>query len=171
MEALAGQKLNIRVEVRTGDTSAEKRQRMLKKPPHILITTPESLAIALAAKQFSNLFSYVQWVIVDEVHSLAENKRGVHLSLSLERLQELSEFARIGLSATVSPLDEVAKFLVGRRYGRVLAPLSDGDDPWRDCVIIDARFEKKLDLQVLSPVDDFRPLLVRGAERQSLRAS
>jgi Lhr-like helicase len=95
---------------------------MLKKPPHILITTPESLAIALAAKQFSNLFSYVQWVIVDEVHSQAENKRGVHLSLSLERLQELSEFARIGLSATVSPLDEVAKFLVGRRYGRVLAP-------------------------------------------------
>jgi ATP-dependent Lhr-like helicase len=155
MEALAGQKLNIRVEVRTGDTSAERRQRMLKKPPHILITTPESLAIALAAKQFSNLFSYVQWVIVDEVHSLAENKRGVHLSLSLERLQELSDFTRVGLSATVSPLDEVAKFLVGRRYGRVLAPLSDGDDPWRDCVIIDARFEKKLDLQVLSPVDDF----------------
>ncbi len=154
MEALAGQKLGIRVEVRTGDTSSEKRQRMLKKPPHILITTPESFAIALSAKQFSNYFSYVRWVIVDEVHALAENKRGVHLSLSLERLQELCDFARIGLSATVSPLEEVAKFLVGRRYGQVLAPLG-AEDPWRDCVIIDARFEKKLDLQVLSPVDDF----------------
>lgn len=154
MEALAGQKLGIRVGVRTGDTSSEKRQRMLRKPPHILITTPESFAIALSAKQFSNYFSYVRWVIVDEVHALAENKRGVHLSLSLERLQELCGFARIGLSATVSPLEEVAKFLVGRRYGQALAPLS-AEDPWRDCVIIDARFEKKLDLQVLSPVDDF----------------
>lgn len=155
IEALAGQKLGIRVEVRTGDTSAQKRQRMLKKPPHILITTPESFAISLSAKQFSNYLSYARWVIIDEIHSLAENKRGVHLSLSLERLQELCDFARIGLSATVSPLDEVAKFLVGRRYGQLLAPLSDGSDPWRDCVIIDARFEKKLDLQVLSPVDDF----------------
>ncbi len=154
MEALAGQKLGIRVEVRTGDTSSEKRQRMLRNPPHILITTPESFAIALSAKQFSNYFSYVRWVIVDEVHALAENKRGVHLSLSLERLQELCDFARIGLSATVSPLEEVAKFLVGRRYGQALASLG-AEDPWRDCVIIDARFEKKLDLQVLSPVEDF----------------
>lgn len=154
MEALAGQKLGIRVEVRTGDTSSEKRQRMLKKPPHILITTPESFAISLSAKQFSNYFSYAQWVIVDEIHSLAENKRGVHLSLSLERLQELCDFTRVGLSATVSPLDEVAKFLVGRRYGQALAPLGE-EDPWRDGVIIDARFEKQLDLQVLSPVDDF----------------
>ncbi len=154
IEALAGQKLGIRVEVRTGDTSSEKRRRMLKKPPHILITTPESFAISLSAKQFSNYFSYARWVIVDEIHSLAENKRGVHLSLSLERLQELCDFTRVGLSATVSPLDEVAKFLVGRRYGQALAPLSE-EDPWRDGVIIDARFDKKLDVQVLSPVDDF----------------
>jgi ATP-dependent Lhr-like helicase len=153
IKGLAGRELGIRVEVRTGDTSAEKRQRMLKKPPHILITTPESFAIALSAKQFSNYFSYAHWVIIDEVHSLAENKRGVHLSLSLERLQELCDFTRVGLSATVSPLDEVAKFLVGRRHGSILAPLDE--DPWRDCVIIDARFEKQLDLQVLSPVDDF----------------
>lgn len=160
LEALAGRKLGIRVEVRTGDTPAEKRQRMLKKPPHILITTPESLAIALSAKQFASFFSYARWVIVDEIHSLAESKRGVHLSLSLERLQELSDFARIGLSATVSPLNEIAKFLVGRRYGRVLGSLTapppvGEEESWRDCVIIDARFEKKLDLQVLSPVDDF----------------
>lgn len=155
MAALAGRELGIRIEVRTGDTSAEKRHQMLKKPPHILITTPESFAIALSAKQFSNYFSYVRWVIIDEVHALAENKRGAHLTLSLERLQEICDFTRIGLSATVNPLDEVARFLVGRRYGQVLAPLSDGSDPWRDCVIIDARFDKKIDLQVLSPVDDF----------------
>lgn len=153
---LAGRDLAIRVAVRTGDSSPAQKQRMLHKSPHILITTPESLAIALSSKGFSQRFSQVEWVIVDEIHALAENKRGTHLALSLERLQETTNFARVGLSATISPLEEVAKFLVGRRYGRELAEVAPADaDPWRDCWIVDARYEKGLDLKVLSPVDDF----------------
>lgn len=117
---------------------------MLKKTPHILITTPETLAILLVAPKFREKLSKVKYVIVDEIHSLAENKRGVHLSLSLERLQHLiGGFVRIGLSATVSPLEEVAKFLVGYEYGTL-----------RDCKLIDINYLKELDIEVLSPVDD-----------------
>ncbi len=136
--------LGIRVSVRTGDTSASKKASMLKKPPHILITTPETLAIALVAPKFKYLISDVKWCIVDEIHALANNKRGVHLSLSLERLQNLAgRFCRIGLSATISPLDDVAKFLVGLENGKQ-----------RDCKIVDAQFIKKLDLKVVSPVNN-----------------
>jgi ATP-dependent Lhr-like helicase len=152
---IAGRELGIRVAVRTGDTSAYQKQKMLHKAPHILITTPESLAIALTSKGFSKHLQNIEWVIVDEVHALAENKRGAHLSLSLERLSEITEFARIGLSATIHPLEEIARFLVGRKYGRPLAEVSDDEAPWRDCLIVDARFDKQLDLQVMSPVDDF----------------
>jgi ATP-dependent Lhr-like helicase len=156
MTRLAGRDPGIRVAVRTGDTPASRKQQMLLRAPHILITTPESLAISLTSRGFSRHFRHVRWVIVDEVHALAENKRGVHLSLSLERLNEITEFTRIGLSATISPLEEVAKFLVGRKFGSSLAEVAhDGEDPWRDCSVVDARFEKKLDLQVLSPVEDF----------------
>ena len=84
---------------------------MLKTPPHILITTPETLSILLVAPKFRENLSHVKYVIVDEIHSLAENKRGVHLSLSLERLQHLiGNYTRIGLSATVYPLEKVASF-------------------------------------------------------------
>jgi ATP-dependent Lhr-like helicase len=155
IQEIAHRDLGIRIAVRTGDTSSSRKQRMREKAPHILITTPESLAIALSSKEFSKYFQGVEWVIVDEVHALAENKRGVHLSLTLERLNEITNFTRIGLSATISPLDEVARFLFGRRYGRVLAKMADGEDPWRSGWIVDARFDKKLDLKVLSPVDDF----------------
>ncbi|HIC95286.1 TPA: DEAD/DEAH box helicase, partial [Candidatus Bipolaricaulota bacterium] len=155
---LARRDLGIRVAVRTGDTSTQEKQRMLAKTPHILITTPESFAISLTSKEFSKAFHRIRWVIVDEIHALAENKRGAHLSLSLERLSERVEPVRIGLSATIHPLEEVAKFLVGRRYGRELEGLAgEGDraDPYRECVIVDARFAKGLDLGVLSPVEDF----------------
>ena len=136
--------LDIRQAVRTGDTSQYERNKMLKKTPHILITTPETLAILLVAPKFREKLSKVKYVIVDEIHSLAENKRGVHLSLSLERLQHLiGGFIRIGLSATVSPLEEVAKFLVGYEYGTL-----------RDCKLIDINYLKELDIEVLSPVDD-----------------
>ncbi|MFQ6117570.1 MAG: ATP-dependent helicase, partial [Candidatus Bipolaricaulia bacterium] len=145
----------IRVQVRTGDTPPGRKRRMLLKAPHILITTPESFAIALSSTQFSKHFHQIRWAIVDEIHALAENKRGAHLSLSLERLQETGEFVRIGLSATIHPLEAVAKFLVGRRYGRELEGVADGADPYRDCVIVDARFAKGLDLEVRSPVEDF----------------
>ncbi|ABL78331.1 ATP-dependent helicase [Thermofilum pendens] len=136
----------IRHMVRTGDTSSSQRQSMLRKPPHILITTPETLAIILVAPKFREKLRSVKWVIVDEIHSLAENKRGVHLALSLERLRELvgRDFVRIGLSATINPLEEVAQFLVG---------YNDDGSP-RECVIVDARYAKRKTLRVVSPVPD-----------------
>ncbi|MGC8929268.1 MAG: ATP-dependent helicase [Candidatus Woesearchaeota archaeon] len=141
IEEIYGKKTNIRVAVRTGDTSASEKAQMLRKPPHILITTPESLGIILSSIKFRELLANVEWVIVDEVHALAENKRGSHLSLSLERMQRLNYFSRIGLSATVAPIEEIAKFLVG----------FDNGQP-RDCVIVDVQFVKKMDLKVLSPL-------------------
>ena len=141
IEKIIGEKLNIRVAVRTGDTSSSERARMLRKPPHILITTPESLGIILSSKRFRDLIKNVEWVIVDEIHALAENKRGTHLSLSLERLQKLNYFTRIGLSATVAPIEEIAKFLVGYE-----------NDKLRDCVVVNAQFLKKTNLKVLSPL-------------------
>jgi len=142
MEKIAGKELNIRVAVRTGDTTASEKSAMLKNPPHILITTPESLGIILSSSRFVDHMKNADWCILDEVHALAENKRGVHLSLSLERLQRLSPaMARVGLSATISPLKEVAQFLVGYENG----------EP-RDCEIVDVQFIKQMDLKVLSPL-------------------
>ena len=144
IERIAGKKLGIRKAVRTGDTTQYQRQKMLKKPPHILITTPETLSILLVAPKFREKLSGVKYVIVDEIHSLAENKRGVHLSLSLERLQHLiGQYTRIGLSATVSPIEEVAQFLVGYEYG-----------VGRDCEIVNIDYLKELDMEVMCPVSD-----------------
>ncbi len=136
----------IRIAVRTGDTPQEERQRQLKKPPHILITTPETLAIVLASPKFSRYLTNVRYLIVDEIHAMAENKRGTHLTLSMERLERLQKgrMVRIGLSATIHPLDEVARFLVGYE-----------DERERDCVVADVTFEKKMDIKVISPIDDF----------------
>ena len=144
IEKIAGRKLGIRKAVRTGDTSQYQRQKMLKKPPHILITTPETLSILLVAPKFREKLSHVKYVIIDEIHSLAENKRGVHLSLSLERLQHLiGQYTRIGLSATVSPIEEVARFLVGYEYGVE-----------RNCKIVNINYLKELDMEVMCPVSD-----------------
>jgi len=144
IEEIAGKKLGIKVAVRTGDTTPSERSKMLKNPPHILITTPESLAILLSTIKFRELLRNIEWCIVDEIHALADNKRGIHLSLSMERLQRLSQYiCRVGLSATVSPLDDIAKFLVGFENGKP-----------RDCKIINVQFIKKMDLKVLSPVPD-----------------
>ncbi len=135
----------LRHAVRTGDTPTSERAKQLRKPPHILITTPETLGIVLTAPKFREKLKTVRWVIVDEIHSLVENKRGVHLSLSLERLRHLvgKDFVRIGLSATINPLEEVAKFLVGFKDGKP-----------RDCLIVETSWAKALDLAVLSPVED-----------------
>ena len=116
MEEQAGKKFGIRIGVRTGDTTAAEKQKMLANPPHILVTTPESLALMLSSPKFKDHLRNVEWFIVDEIHALAENKRGVHLSISMERLQRLSPaMSRVGLSATVAPLENVAHFLVGNR--------------------------------------------------------
>lgn len=128
----------IRVSLRTGDTTASERAKMMKKAPHILVTTPESLAIMLTTKKFIDYLKSVEFCIVDEIHAL-DNKRGVYLSLTLERLNEVSVLwpVKIGLSATISPLEEVAKFLVG-----------NGDD--REVFIANVKLNKTLDVKVLT---------------------
>ena len=133
--------LKIKIASRTGDTTTYQKQKMLKETPHILITTPESLSLLLTTKKFREKLKDVRYVVIDEIHALAENKRGTHLSLSLERLEKLSNESptRIGLSASIAPLDKIAKFLVGTD---------------RDCIISDVQFNKKMDLKVLSPVPD-----------------
>jgi len=142
LEEIAGKKLGIRVAVRTGDTTASEKSKMLTHTPHILITTPESLAIILNSPKFKEKLTDVQWFIIDEIHALADNKRGVHLNLSVERLQRLSPgMTRVGLSATIAPLDEIARYLVGYQ----------GDEE-RNCGVIDVQFIKSMDLKVLSPV-------------------
>ncbi|HZL89604.1 MAG TPA: DEAD/DEAH box helicase, partial [Pirellulaceae bacterium] len=108
--------LPIRVAVRTGDTPASQRQSMLRKPPHILVTTPESLYLLLTSAKSRDKLRTVQTVIVDEIHALARDKRGSHLTLTLERLSALCDRppTRIGLSATQKPIEEIARFLVGQ---------------------------------------------------------
>ncbi len=136
----------ISVAIRTGDTPQAERQKMLRNPPNILVTTPESLAILLNAQKFSENLKSVKYVVIDEIHELANNKRGVHLSLSLERLADLAgrDFTRVGLGATLYPLETAAGFLVG--YG------DDGKE--RDCYIIDATWDKKMDYTTVCPVSD-----------------
>ena len=137
---------DIRVAVRTSDTSPAEKQRMLRTPPHILITTPESLSISLVSPRFRERLATAKWVVVDEIHELASSKRGSLLSLALERLENQAgrPLQRIGLSATIAPLEEVAKFLVG----------FDEDGEPRPCKIVDARFAKPIDIRVLTPVKD-----------------
>src|SRR5438128_7515990 len=105
----------IRTMVRTGDTLMRERRMMLKRPPHILVTTPESLYILLTAEKSRAILRDVETVIVDEIHAVADDKRGAHLTLSLERLQALTQRppVRIGLSATQKPIEDVAHFLTG----------------------------------------------------------
>ena len=136
------------VAMRTGDTSARDRQRMLRNPPDILITTPESLYLMLTSSARSTL-AHVDTVIIDEIHAMAATKRGAHLALSLERLEEvtLSSPQRIGLSATQRPLEEVARFLGGMRDG---AP--------RPVAIVDAGARKAMHLEVVVPVEDMGEL-------------
>ncbi|MBU7015125.1 MAG: ATP-dependent helicase [Theionarchaea archaeon] len=135
----------IRSRVRTGDTTSAERAKMARKPPHILITTPETLYITLTTAKFRKHLKNIRYVIVDEIHALAGSKRGVQLSVSLERLVHLLNRnpVRIGLSATQSPVEEIAKFLVGMEQG---IP--------RKCAIVNAGARKNLDLQVISPVDN-----------------
>ena len=110
----------IKVAVRSGDTSLKERARMVRKPPHILITTPESLGLLLSSKKFRAHFRKTRYIILDEIHDLANNKRGTHLSLSVERLAQIidGEPVRIGLSATQAPIEDIAGFLGGYKNGK-----------------------------------------------------
>lgn len=138
LREIYGEKPPIRVELRSGDTTGSARARQFTKPPHILLTTPESLCVLLSQEKWLPPLSAVRWVIVDEIHALAENKRGAHLALSLERLELNSgRLQRIGLSATVAPLDEVGRFLTGTVGA---------------CEIVDASSAKKVELKVHTPL-------------------
>ncbi|MGH7887161.1 MAG: DEAD/DEAH box helicase, partial [Candidatus Binatia bacterium] len=108
----------IRVAVRSGDTPTNERQSMIRRPPHILITTPESLYILLTSARSRDFLKSAETLIVDEIHAVAQDKRGAHLALSLERLDALvgRRLQRIGLSATQKPIEEVARILVGSRH-------------------------------------------------------
>ena len=135
----------IRSAVRTGDTPSSERQAMLRRPPHILVTTPESLFLLLTAERSRALLGGVRTIIVDEIHALARDKRGSHLALSLERLEELCESrpARLGLSATQRPIEVLARFLVGSQRST-----PDGSPA---CEIVDLGHQRNLDLAIRVP--------------------
>ncbi len=153
-EPLAGVRANadgdlpeIRIGIRTGDTPQSERARMARTPPHILITTPESLYLLLQSRQIAPALEKIHTVIVDEVHALCCDKRGAHLAVSLERLEArlATPPQRIGCSATLSPLAEIAAFLVG----------FDDSGEQRPCTVVDAGMRKQLDVQVMAPLADF----------------
>jgi ATP-dependent helicase Lhr and Lhr-like helicase len=139
---------DVTVAIRTGDTPQKERQAMLRTPPDVLITTPESLYLMLTSRA-REFLTGVEWAIVDEIHAVAQTKRGAHLALTLERLDHLARggdaaapgIQRIGLSATQRPLEEVGRFLVGSG---------------RECRVVDTGVRKPLDLKIQVPVDDMR---------------
>ncbi len=132
------------VALRTGDTPPDERRKMAKNPPDLLITTPESLYLMLTS-QVRETLAGVETVIIDEIHALAATKRGAHMALSLERLEQITDRSpqRIGLSATQRPLDEIARFLGGYSEGKP-----------RPVTIVDSGITKELDVEVIVPVDD-----------------
>ncbi|MEO7114455.1 MAG: DEAD/DEAH box helicase, partial [Caldimonas sp.] len=145
LAALGLPDVEIRTAVRTGDTTPAERRRATRRPPHILVTTPESLYVLLGSVSGRAMLGNVRTVIVDEIHAVAASKRGSHLALSLERLQALVEapLVRIGLSATQKPIDEIARFLVGAG--------ATSDDGIADCAIVDIGYAKTRDLALELP--------------------
>ena len=142
----------IRASVRTGDTPAYERQKMAKQPPHILITTPESLYILLTSDSGRRGLKGVQTLILDEIHAVADDKRGSHLALSVERLCALTDapITRVGLSATQRPIEEMARFLVGNAH-------IDGDGT-PNCLVVDTGHARKIDLAIRLPKREVGPI-------------
>jgi len=140
-----GREIDVRAEVRTGDTTAAQRQALVKTPPHILVTTPESLYLLLTSESGRRMLSTVRTVILDEIHAVVDDRRGAHLALSIERLAALTKqpLQRIGLSATQKPIEEVARFLVGTRN------VDESGNP--NCAIIDIGHRRELDLAIEIP--------------------
>ncbi|HYS59568.1 MAG TPA: DEAD/DEAH box helicase [Gemmatimonadales bacterium] len=141
LETLCLPDVEIRTLVRTGDTPGAERQEMVRRPPHILVTTPESLYLILTSERAREMLRGVRTVIVDEIHAVARDKRGSHLALSLERLEHLTgrRLQRIGLSATQKPIEDIAAFLSGSRH------------PTTDTCIVDSGHARKLDLAIEIP--------------------
>ena len=153
---LPGRAKEIKVGLRTGDTPQKERQRMLRNPPHILITTPESLALALASKHFRPLLNNLKWMIMDELHSLVPTKRGTHLSLSLALMDTVieSDVQRIGISATMEPLEAVAEFLVA-------SDTRESDSEPQSVSIAKVSGSRELDLDIILPTPRFSSLPVK----------
>ena len=144
-----GHDIDVRAEVRTGDTTAAQRQALIKKPPHILVTTPESLYLLLTSESGRDMLRTVRTLILDEIHAVVDDRRGAHLALSVERLAALTKsvsggaLQRIGLSATQKPIEEVARFLVGTHS------VDEAGNP--DSEIIDIGHRRELDLAIELP--------------------
>src|SRR5213083_624634 len=140
-----GREIDVRAEVRTGDTTAAQRQALIKKPPHILVTTPESLYLLLTSESGRQMLSTARTLVLDEIHAVVDDRRGAHLALSVERLAALTKnpLQRIGLSATQKPIEEVARFLVGAHS------VDEAGNP--DCEIIDIGHRRELDLAIELP--------------------
>ncbi|PYK28483.1 MAG: ATP-dependent DNA helicase, partial [Verrucomicrobia bacterium] len=140
-----GREIDVRAEVRTGDTTAAQRQALIKKPPHILVTTPESLYLLLTSESGRGMLRTARTLILDEIHAVVDDRRGAHLALSVERLAALVQgpLQRIGLSATQNPIEEIARFLVGA------CSVDKAGDP--DCKIIDIGHRRELDLAIAMP--------------------
>lgn len=140
-----GRDIEIRAEVRTGDTSAAQRQALAKKPPHILVTTPESFYLLLTSESGRRMLRTTRTLILDEIHAVVDDRRGAHLALSIERLAALTgrRLQRIGLSATQKPIEEVARFLVGSRA------VDERGNP--DCAIVDSGHIRQLDVAIEIP--------------------
>src|SRR5881392_1143328 len=153
LAALGLPEIEIRTWVRTGDTASGEREHMRRFPPHIVVTTPESLYILLGSESGRRMLASTRTVIVDEIHALVGSKRGVHLALSLERLESLAgrRLTRVGLSATQKPVEEVARFLVGTRNLRA--------DGAADCTIIDSGHVRERDLQLEIPASPLEAVM------------
>ena len=143
----------IRTGLRTGDTTANERQQMVRRPPHILITTPESLYLMVTAQRSRETLRGVTTVIVDEIHALARDRRGSHLALTLARLDHVADARpqRVGLSATQRPIDEIARFLTG---------VDSGAAP-RPCDVVDLGHQRDLDLAIEVPPTDLEAVAPR----------
>src|ERR1035441_5447700 len=160
-----GQDVDVRVAVRTGDTPATQRQALIRKPPHILVTTPESLYLLLTSVSGRRLLSTVRTLIVDEIHAVVGNRRGSHLALSMERLAALvhGPLQRIGLSATQKPIEEVGRFLVGMRGSDAPRHRSAQELP----TIIDAGYRRDLDVAIEVPGSPLEAVMSNEVERKS----
>src|SRR3989454_2521477 len=140
-----GLEIDVRADVRTGDTTAAQRQALIKKPPHILVTTPESLYLLLTSESGRGMLGTAHTLILDEIHAVVDDRRGAHLALSVERLAALVQgpLQRIGLSATQKPIEEVARFLVGAR--------NVDEKENAQCTIVDCGYRREMDLAIELP--------------------
>src|SRR6266478_2039752 len=147
-----GVDLDVRAAVRTGDTPSARRQAMVRKPPHILVTTPESLYLLLTSESGRKMLGAARTLIVDEIHAVVGNRRGSHLALSMERLAALvgGSLQRIGLSATQKPIEEVARFLVGGSHASTTAD-SRSNGLLTGCSLVDFGYARKMDLAIEVP--------------------